>query len=309
MTGVKNKLKVALTGSGGLIGKQLTQRMIASGFDVVKMTRDKSNKKDPVWNPDASKMDEKSLEKLEGLHALIHLAGENIASGRWTKTKKEEIEYSRVQGTANLVEALSHLKAPPPTFLSASAIGFYGNRGDEELTERSQGAKLDFLSGVCRDWERSANSIKETFPETRVVNMRFGVVLSQNGGALAKMLPPFKMGLGGPIGKGQQYMSWIDIEDTAGAIIHCLNRPEIVGPVNIVAPNPVTNTEFTSTLADVIKKPAFLPMPDFAAKMVFGQMAEELLLASTRVIPVKLQDTGFKYEFTHLHHSLVHLLV
>lgn len=309
MTGVKkDRPRVAITGAGGLIGGNLSQRMIASGFEVVRMTRDKSNKKDPVWNPEATKLDEKSLEKLEGLHAFIHLAGENIASGRWTKDKKAEIEFSRVQGTANLVESLSRLNAPPPHFLSASAIGFYGNRGAEELTERSQGAKLDFLSGICKDWEGAANSIREAFPETRVVNLRFGVVLSQKGGALAKMLPPFKMGIGGKIGSGQQYMSWIDIEDTAGAIIHCLNKSEIVGPVNIVSPNPVTNAEFTQTLADVIKKPAFLPMPDFAAKMVFGQMAEELLLASTKVVPAKLQDTGFKYEFPHLHNSLVHLL-
>lgn len=309
MTGVKkDKLKVAITGAGGLIGAALTQRMIASGFEVLRMSRDKSNKKDPVWNPDATRLDEKSLEKLEGLHAFIHLAGENIASGRWTKDKKAEIENSRVQGTANLVESLSRLNAPPPHFLSASAIGFYGNRGEEEITERSQGAKLDFLSGVCKDWEKAANSMRDAFPETRVVNLRFGVVLSQKGGALAKMLPPFKMGLGGKIGTGNQYMSWIDLEDTAGAIIHCLNRADIVGPVNIVSPNPVTNAEFTQTLSDVIKKPAFLPMPDFAAKMVFGQMAEELLLSGAKVIPQKLQETGFKYEFPNLHMSLVHLL-
>jgi len=309
MTGGKNKLKVALTGARGLIGSALTERMVASGFEVIRMTRDKSDKKNPVWNPDSGSMDEKSREKLEGLHAFIHLAGENIASGRWTKDKKEEIEQSRVQATSNLVEALSALSAPPPNFLCASAIGYYGNRGEETLTERSTLAKMDFLSGVCRDWEKSANSIKEVFPETRVVNLRFGVVLSKKGGALAKMLPPFQMGLGGPIGNGHQYMSWIDIEDVAGAIIHCLNHTELNGPVNIVSPNPVTNAEYTKTLANVIKKPAFLPMPDFAAKMVFGQMAEELLLASTKVRPAKLEETGFRYEFPSLHTSLQHLLV
>ncbi len=302
-------MKVALTGSRGLIGTALAERMIASGFEVIRVTRDKTDKKNPVWNPESGSMDEKSREKLEGLHAFIHLAGENIASGRWTKDKKIEIEQSRVQATSNLVEALGTLKAPPAHFLSASAIGYYGNRGEETLTERSSIAKLDFLSGVCKEWEKSANSIKEVLPEIRVVNLRFGVVLSKKGGALNKMLPPFQMGLGGPIGNGRQYMSWIDIEDTAGAIIHCLNRTELNGPVNIVSPNPVTNAEFTKVLSDVIKKPAFLPMPDFAAKMVFGQMAEELLLASTKVRPVKLEETGFRYEFPTLHNSLMHLLV
>lgn len=309
MTGGKTKLKVALTGARGLIGSALAERMVASGFEVIRVSRDKTDKKNPVWNPESGAMDDKSREKLEGLHAFIHLAGENIASGRWTKEKKEEIEQSRIQATRNLIEALSSLQAPPPNFLCASAIGYYGNRGDETLTERSNVAKLDFLGGVCRDWEKSANSIKEFFPETRVVNLRFGVVLSKKGGALNKMLPPFQMGLGGPIGNGRQYMSWIDIEDAAGAIIHCLNRTEINGPVNIVAPNAVTNAEFTKTLSDVIKKPAFLPMPDFAAKMVFGQMAEELLLASTKVRPAKLEETGFRYEFPTLHNSLMHLLV
>ncbi|MDX2105105.1 MAG: TIGR01777 family oxidoreductase [Candidatus Melainabacteria bacterium] len=309
MTGGKTKLKVALTGARGLIGTALAERMVASGFEVVRVSRDKTDKKNPVWDPESGSMDDKSKEKLEGLHAFIHLAGENIASGRWTKDKKEEIQQSRVQATSNLIEALSSLQTPPANFLCASAIGYYGNRGDETLTEKSSVAKLEFLSGVCREWEKSANSIKEIFPETRVVNLRFGVVLSKKGGALNKMLPPFQMGLGGPIGNGRQYMSWIDIEDAAGAIIHCLNHTELSGPVNIVAPNAVTNAEFTKTLADVIKKPAFLPMPDFAAKMVFGQMAEELLLASTRVRPSKLEETGFRYEFPTLHNSLMHLLV
>lgn len=309
MTGGKSKLKVALTGARGLIGSALAERMVASGFEVVRVSRDKTDKKNPVWNPESGAMDDKSREKLEGLHAFIHLAGENIASGRWTKDKKEEIQQSRVQATSNLIEALSSLQAPPANFLCASAIGYYGNRGDETLTEKSSVAKLDFLGGVCREWEKSANSIQEVFPGTRVVNLRFGVVLSKKGGALNKMLPPFQMGLGGLIGNGRQYMSWIDIEDAAGAIIHCLNHPELSGPVNIVAPNAVTNAEFTKTLADVIKKPAFLPMPDFAAKMVFGQMGEELLLASTRVRPVKLEESGFRYEFPTLHNSLMHLLV
>lgn len=308
MTGGKSKLKVALTGARGLIGSALADRMIASGFEVIRMTRDKSDRKNPVWNPDSGSMDEKSREKLEGLHAFIHLAGENIASGRWTKDKKEEIQQSRVQATSNLVEALSALNAPPPNFLCASAIGYYGNRGEETLTERSSVAKADFLSSLCRDWEKSANSIKEVFPETRVVNLRFGVVLSTKGGALKTMLPPFQMGLGGPIGTGHQYMSWIDIEDVAAAIIHCLNHPEINGPVNIVSPNPASNAVFTKTLSDVIKKPAFLPMPAFAAKMVFGQMGEELLLSSAKVRPAKLEETGFKFEFPTLHNSLQHLL-
>ncbi len=309
MTGGKNKLKVALTGSRGLIGTALAERMIASGFEVIRVSRDKTDKKNPVWNPESGSMDEKSREKLEGLHAFIHLAGENIASGRWTKDKKIEIEQSRVQATSNLVEALGSLNTPPAHFLCASAIGYYGNRGEETLTERSNVAKLDFLSGVCKEWEKSANSIREILPEIRVINLRFGVVLSKKGGALNKMLPPFQMGLGGPIGNGRQFMSWIDIEDTAGAIIHCLNHTELNGPVNIVSPNPVTNAEFTKVLSDVIKKPAFLPMPDFAAKMVFGQMAEELLLASTKVRPAKLEETGFRFEFPTLHNSLMHLLV
>lgn len=233
--------------------------------------------------------------------SVIHLAGENVASGRWSKTKKKRIIYSRVHGTRQLVDYLKSLDTPPKTFLCASAIGYYGNRDDERLTESSSNGN-GFLAEVCRRWEAEANGM--TSAGTRVVNLRFGMVLSPKGGALSKMITPFKAGVGGPIGKGKQYMSWISIRDLVEIIHLAIITETLSGPLNVVSPSPVTNREFTAQLASVIGKPAILPAPPFGLRLLFGEMADEMLLASSRVRPEKLLQHGYTFRDTELQDTL-----
>ncbi len=301
---------VAVSGSTGLIGNALVRGLHEVGHKVLRVLRNKSQAgaNDVVWDLQSTLPSKDDLKLLEGLDAFVHLAGENIASGRWTEEKKKEIRNSRVMGTDNLVQQLSQLNEPPGAFLCASAIGFYGDRGSEMLNESSSNGASDFLSEVCRAWENSANKYQELNPSSRVVNLRFGVVLSKNGGALASMITPFKLGLGGPIGSGRQFMSWIDIDDAVNSIIHCIQDNSISGPVNIVAPNPVTNQEYTKALGSVISRPTMFPMPDFAARLVFGQMADELLLSSAKVIPKKLNESKLQFKFPQIQDSLSHIL-
>ena len=285
-------MKVLVSGSTGLVGRQLVTFLLDLGHEVVRLKRGK------VWDPSRNYID---IDELEGCDAIVHLAGESIASGRWTEKKKELIRSSRVNGTNLLSRALAQLRNKPKVFVSASAIGYYGDRDDEILTEQSQSGE-NFLAEVCRDWELATSAARES--GIRVVQLRIGIVLSSHGGALAKMLMPFRMGLGGVIGNGKQYMSWISIDDLLGVIHHTITDSNAVGPVNAVAPKAVTNREFTRVLGSVLNRPTVFPLPAFAAKLAMGQMAEELLLSSTRV------SSNTQYVFRHpdLETALRHVL-
>lgn len=295
-------MKIAVTGSTGLIGADLVPFLTTGGHHVSRMVRTTPTGSDILWNSAAATID---AERLEGLDAVVHLAGENIAARRWNVEQKARIRDSRVQGTRLLCETLARLRRPPRVLVSASAIGFYGNRGDQVLTEASA-AGDGFLPEVCREWEASTRAAEQA--GVRVVHLRFGIVLSPKGGALAKMLTPFRLGLGGRIGNGRQWMSWISLDDVVGSIYHALTTETLSGPVNAVAPSPVTNREFTKTLGRVLWRPTIFPMPAFMARLAFGEMANDLLLGSIRVQPVKLLQTGYRFLHADLEGSLRHLL-
>jgi uncharacterized protein (TIGR01777 family) len=295
-------MRIAVSGSTGLVGSALVPFLIVGGHKVTRIVRTGKAKEDVIWNPASGKMDGSGLE---GLDAVVHLAGENIAGRRWNTEQKARIRDSRVLGTSLLSETLAKLQEPPRTLISASAIGFYGNRGDEELRETS-GPGTGFLPEVCKEWEAATQAAEKA--GIRVVHLRFGIILSTKGGALSKMLTPFRLGVGGRIGSGRQWMSWITLDDTIGSINHAIATDTLRGPVNAVAPNPVTNQEFTKTLGGALWRPTVFPMPGFAARLAFGEMADELLLASTRVLPQAL--TASVYQFLHgdLGNALRHLL-
>jgi uncharacterized protein len=242
---------------------------------------------------------------MEGFDAVVHLAGEDISSGTWTAAKKARIRQSRVEGTGLLARTLASLDRAPGVLACASAIGYYGDRGDQILTEESEPG-AGFLASVCRDWEEAAKPAAEA--GIRVAHLRFGVVLSADGGALARMLGPFRMGMGGPLGSGRQYVSWIAIDDAVGAIGHVLSTRTLRGAVNVAAPAPVTHAEFARTLGRVLGRPTILGMPGFAVRLMFGEMADELLLASQRLAPVRLLSTGYQFRFPELEPALRHLL-
>jgi uncharacterized protein (TIGR01777 family) len=293
--------KVLVSGASGLIGSALLPALQSSGYEVTRLVRGAaSGKGDIAWDPCRPLVP----ESVSGFDAVVHLAGESIV-GRWTDAKKQRVRESRAQGTRNLAGALAAAPQSPRVFISASAIGYYGDRGEETLREESSSGS-GFLPEVCREWEAAAEPA--TKAGIRTAQMRFGVVLSASGGALRKMLPPFRMGVGGKIGNGRQWMSWIDIDDVAGAIQHALKTDTLRGPVNVVGPNPVRNSEFTNTLASVLSRPAMFPMPAFAARLVFGQMADELLLASQRVEPAKLLSTGYVFQNPELRSALENIL-
>jgi uncharacterized protein (TIGR01777 family) len=252
------------------------------------------------WNP----AEPLPPESVSGFDAVIHLAGESIV-GRWTEAKKHRIIDSRVPATRHLANALTMAPQRPRVFICASAIGYYGDRGEESLREDSPSGE-GFVGEVCRQWEAAAQSVKNA--GIRDVQIRTGIVLSAAGGALAKMLPPFRMGVGGNVGNGRQWMSWIDLRDEVGAIEHLLTKDSISGPVNVISPNPVRNAEFTRILASVLHRPAVLPIPAFAARLAFGQMADELLLASQRVEPSKLVSSDYKFQRPDLRSSLESIL-
>jgi uncharacterized protein (TIGR01777 family) len=239
-----------------------------------------------------------------GFDAVIHLAGESIV-GRWTEEKKARIRDSRIPATTHLAHALAQAKEKPGVFICASAIGYYGNRGDEVLNEESA-AGAGFAADLAQQWEAATDAAAKA--GIRTVQVRIGVVLGASGGALPKMLPPFKMGVGGRLGNGRQWMSWIDVHDVVGAIHHILKTDLLQGPVNVVAPKPVTNGEFTKILASTLSRPAIFPVPAFAARLAFGQMADELLLASQRVEPTKLISSGYPFRFADLRASLENIL-
>ncbi len=296
-------MNVLVTGSRGLIGSALVSFLEASGHRVTKLIRSKPRPglAEVQWDPDAGRLDGSALEGLDG---VLHLAGENIV-GRWTAKKKARIRESRINGTCLLAESLAGLARPPAVLVAASAIGYYGDRGDTVLKEESSSGE-GFLAGVCRDWEAATKPAVQK--GIRVVHLRIGLVLSRAGGALARMLPPFRLGVGGKIGSGNQYMSWIAIDDLVRVIAHVLAKVDLGGAVNTVAPNPITNLEFTRTLGRVLHRPTLFPMPAFALRLGFGEMGQELLLASQRVEPARLLATGFSFRFPVLEDALRHVL-
>ncbi|HEY7679638.1 MAG TPA: TIGR01777 family oxidoreductase [Terriglobia bacterium] len=296
-------MEIVVSGSTGLIGAALVPALTAAGHRVVRLVRKspRPGTSDVFWDPAKAYVD---TAKLEDKDAVVHLAGESIAE-RWTPQKKIRIHESRGRGTHLLCEALRQLQHPPKVLVNGSAIGYYGDRGDELLREESAPGS-GFLADVCREWEASTEPASRR--GIRVVHLRTGIVLSTKGGALAKMLLPFRLGAGGKIGSGKQYMSWIAIDDHTAAIQHLIENGAMQGPVNAVAPNPVTNLEFTKTLGRVLSRPTFAPLPAFVVRLAFGQMGEELLLASQRVEPARLRSSGFSFRFPDLETALRQVL-
>jgi uncharacterized protein (TIGR01777 family) len=296
-------MRILVTGSSGFIGHALLADLTSEGHHVACLTRSKSraSSRRISWDPEAGIID---ADELEHFDAVVHLSGESIM-GRWTPQKKARILESRVKGTELLCESLAHLRSRPIVLVSASAVGYYGDRGDELMDEKSSEGSM-FLSKVAKAWE-AATTIA-TRNGIRVVNLRIGFVLSKEGGGLATMLLPFKLGVGGRVGSGRQYISWIAIDDVVGAISHAILEDSLRGPVNAVAPHPVTNREFTKTLGRVLWRPTIFPLPAFAARLVMGEMANELLLASVRVSPARLLAGGYEFRFPELKGALRHVL-
>jgi uncharacterized protein (TIGR01777 family) len=291
-------MKVLIAGASGLIGSALIPPLEAEGAEVTRLVRSTPKPGEIEWHPNQDTMDP---ARLEGFDAVISLAGENVAAGRWTEDQKRKIHDSRVNGTHLLSEAMAKLEKRPRVFLCASATGFYGDRDDEVLDEHSDSGG-GFLAGVCREWEKATEPAAAA--GVRVVNLRFGVIISREGGMLAKLLTPFKMGMGGKVGSGKQFISWVAIDDVVSAIKLALNDETFRGPVNVVSPNPVTNEVFTKTLGHVLSRPTALAMPAFAARLAFGEMADEMLLASQYVVPKRLMDAGYEFKYPELEGAL-----
>jgi uncharacterized protein (TIGR01777 family) len=296
-------MKVLVTGATGLVGSELVPFLTKQGHDVYCLTRANAKEAhDIICDPAHNQLPK---GRLEGTDVVVHLAGENIAAKRWNTKVKEELRRSRVDATKLLCETITELKTLPKTLICASAIGFYGNRGTEMLNETS--AQGDgFLADLCRDWEAACQPARDK--GIRVVNLRIGMILSAKGGGLAKMLPPFRMGGGGVVGSGNQYWSWIAIDDLVGIIDFCMTHEKISGPVNATSPCPVTNYEFTKSLGSVLRRPTIFPLPGLVARAVLGEMANDLLLASARVLPNRLSESGYQFKYAGLEPALTHLL-
>lgn len=294
--------KIAVSGATGLVGANLIRSLKRSGHSTLSLSRRKAEADSVLWDPAQGVVHPAALE---GIDAVVHLAGENIAGSRWTAAVKDRIRSSRVEGTRNLVKSLSSLTTPPRTLVCASAIGFYGNRGEERLNE-SSAVGAGYLADVCNAWESEAQAAERL--GIRVVRLRIGVVLSKDGGALARMLLPFKLGVGGIIGSGKQYWSWIGLNDLIRVITFCLENEAVSGAVNAVSPHPMTNYDFTKALGKVLHRPTVFPMPACAAKLALGEMANDLLLSSARVEPEKLLSLGFQFAQPELIPCLQHEL-
>lgn len=283
-------MNIVIAGASGLIGKAVGRAFAADGHSVRRLVRRAaSGPGEILWDPAGRRLDAAHLAATD---VVVNLAGENIGAGRWTARRRERIRQSRIDATQTLVAAMKAAKPPPAVLLNASAVGVYGDRGDEVLTEGSA-VGVGFLPEVCLAWETHAGGASRL--GVRTVLLRFGMVLAADGGALAKMLPLFRAGLGGRLGGGRQWMSWISLDDVVGAIRHCAVHAACVGPMNVTAPNPVTNADFTKLLAGVLGRPALLPAPAWALRAAFGAMADEALLASTRAIPERLRATGYQF--------------
>ncbi|MCZ6695799.1 MAG: TIGR01777 family oxidoreductase [Acidobacteria bacterium] len=297
-------MRILVSGASGLVGSALLPALASQGHDIGRFVRPPTTpgSRDISWDPSRGAFD---TVRLRGVDVIVHLAGENIAAGRWTRARKENIRRSRVDGTLLLTRALAAAESPPRVLIAASAVGYYGDRGDETLTEKSERGR-GFLPAVCVAWESATEPAEAK--GIRVVHLRFGVILSRHGGALKKMLLPFRLGLGGIIGNGRQYMPWISIDDAVGVILHVMKNGEMRGPVNVVAPETVTNRQFTKELGRTLGRPTIFPMPAFAARLAFGEMADALLLASTRVEPGVLRSSGYRFLHSGLEEALTHIL-
>ena len=300
----KGPLIFLISGASGLLGSSLVPFLTTGGHRVIRLVRKSplSATNEVLWDPASGLLD---LDGIENIDVVIHLAGESIGQGRWTKEKKKKIVESRNKSTALIAEKIAKFDPLPKVLISASAIGYYGNRGDEPLTEEDT-CGADFISGVCSEWEQAAAPAR--IKGIRTVFLRIGIALTPLGGALNKLLLPFKLGLGGKIGPGNQYMSWIGIDDIIGAIYHVASDDKVEGPVNAVAPNPVTNLEFTKILGKVLSRPTLFSVPETAIRLAFGEMGREILLSSTRVMPNKLLETGYRFRNPDLEGALRHLL-
>ncbi len=294
-------MKMAVTGSHGLIGSALCRALVREGIEPVRMVRGRAGAGEVQWNPDGPC----DLQELAGFDAVVHLAGENIAAGRWTAARKARLRSSRVDTTRHLAESLARVKPPPQALVCASAIGWYDTDPQATYDESAPSAET-FLGRLVRDWEAAASPAAEV--GIRVVHVRFGAVLSPAGGALARMLPLFRLGLGGPIGSGRQWMSWLSIEDAVGAIRFAIGRSDLRGPVNGTAPQPVTQREFASTLGRVLRRPAVLPTPGWVLRLVLGEMADAVLLRGSKVLPRRLIESGFPFRHPSLELALRALL-
>ena len=295
-------MKIVISGASGLIGTQLVKHLTSNGHQVVRLVRRSPKSGEVQWNPKAGTLDGAALE---GSDAVIHLSGAGIGEKRWTNAYRKEILDSRTQTTALLANTIASLSQKPKVFLSGSAIGIYGARNDEQLTEVSTHG-TGFLADVCEQWEAAAKPAVDA--GVRTVFLRTGIVLTPKGGALKKLLPLFKLGVGGKFGNGKQWQSWISLDDEIGAIKHLLTA-NVSGAVNLTAPNPVTNAEFTKVLASVLKRPAIVPVPTFAPKIVLGgELADALLFTGQRVIPAALNASGYTFKHSTLESALRSLL-
>jgi len=296
-------MRVLVTGSSGMVGTALTDRLSDPETEIFRLVRSESKHETDIhWDPETGILDGTLVENMD---AVVHLAGENIAGRRWTRSQKDRILNSRVQSTQLLCQSLSSLNKPPSVLVSASAIGFYGHR-DEKLCGESTSAGTGFLAEVCEAWESATQPARQA--GIRVIHLRIGIVLSTVSGALTKMLMPFKCGVGGKVGSGEQYWSWVSLNDLVEMILHCIHSDTLIGEVNAVSPQPVTNLEFTKTLGNVIHRPTIFPLPAFMARLALGEMADELLLSSTRVIPEKLNQDGYRFLHPTLEDALQDLL-
>jgi uncharacterized protein (TIGR01777 family) len=296
-------MNVLISGATGLIGSALIPELKGGGHRVIRLSRSRSSAEDTIrWDPASGVLDP---SRLGGIDAVVHLAGESIAEGRWTPEKKRRIMESRREGTRLLSETLAGLSGPPEVMVSASAVGYYGDRGNELLREESEPGS-DFLAEVCKAWEASADPAREA--GIRVVHPRMGIVLSTKGGALGRTLPVFKLGGGGRIGSGRQWWSWVTLDDVVGIIIHALTGRSVEGPVNVGSPNPLTNAEYTKVLGKVLNRPTVFPLPARVARLALGELAEALLLASQRMEPARLKETGYEFRYPELEGALRHLL-
>ncbi len=293
-------MKLAVAGASGFVGSALVRRLKAEGHVVLRLVRRPVEQPDEIrWHPSSSEVEH--WEMLEGIEGVVNLAGSNLAAGRWTRRRKEEILRSRVECTRTLVAVMAHMNHKPRVFVSASAVGFYGHRGEEELTEAS-GHGEGFLAGVCRDWEEEARIAESV--GIRTVLLRTGLVLGAGGGVLAKLLPVFRAGVGGHLGNGRQWISWVALDDLVRVIWRGLSDERLAGPVNAVAPKAARNAEFTVALARALGRPRFAPVPAFVLRALFSEMADEMLLASTRVRPQRLLEGGFHFEHPEVEGAL-----
>ncbi|HEV2290053.1 MAG TPA: TIGR01777 family oxidoreductase [Candidatus Acidoferrales bacterium] len=297
-------MKIIISGSSGLIGSTLVDALRSDNHQIARLVRSGSpSQPGPAsesirWEPPAGSID---LAAMEGADAIVHLAGASIGDGRWTSARKEILRRSRVDATHHLVGGLRKLQRKPRVLVSASAVGFYGDRGDETLTE-SSGPGNDFLAQICRGWESEVAQAEES--GIRTVSLRFGVILAEKGGALKRMLPPFRLGVGGRLGNGRQWMSWLTLDEAVSIIRYSIDKDSLHGPVNAVSPNPVTNSRFTSTLASALRRPAIFPAPRAILRLALGEMADALLFSSQRVIPQNLRSSGYQFRHSDLREAL-----